>query len=379
MPLLHTLLASLLVALSCAAEPDGDGVVGRYFSGVFGGYFGNEVIFNPQAVEEDKQEPRNRPCPDVDVIAPCVCTFNDQDTYFLDLDCSKVESEEQLTTIMSSTFPFPNFRKLTIESNYNLAVLRRDALGSATFQEFYITDGVLTEVETGALSSSSSTAISMHFENNDIAVFPWGELSSFTALVDLDVSSNSISTFPALISHSLKYLDLSNNSLGLVPDTAFKGASVIEEIYLNDVNMLEIVPGTFSGLHQLSTVSLNNNQLTEVPEGSIQFTVTSRYTDVFLSENKISTIAVNAISGVTHGSDIYLESNQLTDLFEDVWSPLLAKGARLHAQENPLDCGCGIAWIMLNSSILALIDDSTTCSDGELLVNLSPEIFEELC
>nr|XP_045605179.1 oplophorus-luciferin 2-monooxygenase non-catalytic subunit-like [Procambarus clarkii] len=379
MELVHTLIASLLLVLNSLANTEGDAPARSYFDHIVGGYFSDAVGGFASDELQVNVEAQARPCPNDADLSPCSCTVHDEDNFVIDLDCSEVESEEQLATIMRSPFPFVHFRNLTIDSNPNVVVLRRGVLANITFQEFYITGGALTEVETGALSGSSSTAISMHFEGNDIAVFPWGELSLFTALVDLDVSDNSISTFPALISDSLKYLDLSNNSLGLVPSIAFRETPLLEEIYLNGVNMLEILPGTFSGLHYLRIVSVNSNEVSSVPEGAIQFTTVSRFTEVHLSDNNIRNVAANAITGVTNGGDLFLDSNELEELKEEVWKPLLELGARLHLQDNPLTCGCDIAWIMMNSPILALIDDRTTCSDGELMINLNPDIFVDLC
>lgn len=42
---------------------------------------------------------------------------------------------------------------------------------------------------------------------------------------------------------------------------------------------------------------------------------------------------------------------------------------------NPLACGCDIAWLVLNTRFLAQLKDDTTCSDGELVVNLDPDLF----
>ncbi|CAL4065175.1 unnamed protein product, partial [Meganyctiphanes norvegica] len=42
-------------------------------------------------------------CPDAEDIAPCVCAYGNGNTY-MDLDCSSVESEEQLKQIFKADF-----------------------------------------------------------------------------------------------------------------------------------------------------------------------------------------------------------------------------------------------------------------------------------
>ncbi|XP_069956362.1 oplophorus-luciferin 2-monooxygenase non-catalytic subunit-like isoform X2 [Cherax quadricarinatus] len=338
-----TFLALLLVSSTCTADNGQDPASGHFVDSVrkfFLDILGRHVVGH---VREIMEEVRNLPCPDDAVTFPCECTVNSESDFSPDLDCSEVESEEELATILSYPFPFRNFRNLTIVGNQNLTTLRRGVLGNTTFKEFYITGGALQEVETGALSSSYNTATVMNFEGNRLVVFPWGELSAFTGLLELNLNSNKISSFPALISDTLQRLDLSNNPLGLIPGTGFKATPDIETVLLDNVNMYEIIPGTFTGHRQLRVVSMNSNQLREVPADAIHFTAGFDLTYVRLSDNVITKVAVDAFI------------------------------------DNPLLCGCDIAWIMLNSSLLSMVDGRTTCSDGELMVNLSPLIYQDLC
>merc|ERR1711957_961477 len=64
-------------------------------------------------------------CPEPADIDPCVCTYH---SIFnaMDIDCSAIESEEQLRHVFQSDFPSKKFRRFTIKANYNLKVLESD-------------------------------------------------------------------------------------------------------------------------------------------------------------------------------------------------------------------------------------------------------------
>ncbi|MDK2413365.1 hypothetical protein QHH03_30210, partial [Aphanizomenon sp. 202] len=97
-----------------------------------------------------------------------------------------------------------------------------------------------------------------------------------------------------------------------------------------------------------------------------------------LDHNNINKIAVGAITGLGDG-DVYLNENSLTVLEEDVFGAFLSAGATLNIDDNPLGCGCEIAWLVTNSAYMSLISPGASCYDGELLANLDPTIYEDFC
>lgn len=222
MELFHTILCIVLVVSRCAGD---DGQV-RAASHSVG------------------DQHRAATCPDQEVIFPCVCIIND-------LDCSNVESEEQLAHIMASSFPDPNFFSLTIRDNKNLKVLRAGVLAGTTYGGFNIYNNVLEVVEPGALSGSSSTATWIEMSDNRISSFPWEEISSFTLLGKLSLERNNISKFPSFRSDTLSFLDLSSNPLGWVPATAFTAMPQLSTIRLKQIGLTDIIPGIYNPLHDL--------------------------------------------------------------------------------------------------------------------------------
>lgn len=47
--------------------------------------------------------------------------------------------------------------------------------------------------------------------------------------------------------------------------------------------------------------------------------------------------------------------------------------------ENPLLCGCEIAWIVLNEDYRNLFTDTSKCVNGEMVIFLDPLMYATLC
>ncbi|XP_047485653.1 oplophorus-luciferin 2-monooxygenase non-catalytic subunit-like [Penaeus chinensis] len=292
---------------------------------------------------------RALPCPDPADIFPCVCTTGSEN--HMTMDCSDLASEDELARVFSSNLPFTKFHLLKIEENQNLRVLREGDLGPASFSVIIINGGVLEEVQYGAFAGSYSTAEVIDLSRNALTEFPFYELPLFTSLSTVAVDNNVISSIPVLQSASLKDLNFGNNI-----DTIF--------------------PETFANLPLLNYVILFDNNLSNVPKGAIAFSSTDNgYVD--LRSNIIGSIEVDAITGLNAGT-LYLNGNSLSVLEEDVFRPILEGGATVYLNENPLQCGCDVAWLVLNPALLALTPEAT-CNDGEALEDLDPSIFEDLC
>jgi len=184
---------------------------------------------------------RRLPCPDPQDISPCVCTVDVQRN--MDIDCSQVESEDQLAQVFSSNIPFPKFNKLVIYRNPHLTVLRNGDLGPASFQIIEMTSGVLEEVQDGALSMSYSTATRIDLQVNRLSKFPFHEIPSFTALTTLWLNLNSLSEFPLITSDSLTDIGLSVNFFGDIPLNGFQGVKNVNTIGVANNDITTIVPG----------------------------------------------------------------------------------------------------------------------------------------
>lgn len=184
---------------------------------------------------------RSLPCPDPQDISPCICTVDSQ--HNMDIDCSLVESEDQLARVFSANIPFTKFNMLRIKDNKKLSVLRNGDLGPASFQIIEVKNGVLEEVQDGALSQSYSTATRIDFQSNRLSIFPFHEIPSFTSLSRLWLSVNSLPEFPTVSSDTLTSVGFGSNSFREVPLNGFQGMKNVNTIDVSSNQIDTIVSG----------------------------------------------------------------------------------------------------------------------------------------
>ncbi|KAK8399281.1 hypothetical protein O3P69_003418 [Scylla paramamosain] len=230
-------------------------------------------------------------CPNDADIRPCECTVS-LDGFSLDMDCSKVQDEDQLEAVFQADFPTSAFRRFTIHQNKQLRILRDGTFKLVTFEEIWITDGILEKIEDAALSNSASTARSLIFNINNISVFPFSTLNNFKELLSLDLRVNNLQGFPKLTSSTLQVLYLSHNPLGGLPVDAFAGTPSIIDLHLSNTEIPQILPGTLEALPNLRNVGLGNNHLKELAQNSVQCNSNTGLVD--LGYNELRTVHPNA-------------------------------------------------------------------------------------
>ncbi|CAL4185140.1 unnamed protein product [Meganyctiphanes norvegica] len=313
-------------------------------------------VYNQSKVHV-KQDGRHQPeyygyetfCPDVEDIAPCVCTHHNESNA-MDLECSAVESEEQLKQIFKADFPFKNFHQFDLHWNNNIKVLEAGVLNGISFEIINICFTDLEVVELHALNSCYETATELILYGNKITSFPFDELSLFS---------------------KLSYFDISANSVSVIPTDAFHGLTALERLHVSR-NNADIV-GTFQDLPNLQGIALDYNAITTVPVNFIK-TGSSDLSYIWLDSNNIVSVEPGAFD-IVDGLDIYIGGNLLSTLDEATWSPYLEAMGRLYAGFNPLICGCDIAWLFREDQLLEQVYDAT-CNDGGSLHDLDPSMFD---
>lgn len=184
-------------------------------------------------------------CPDPEEFYPCICTV--PGNIVTDLDCSGVESEDQLAEKMSYNFINPHFRYFNIDNNTYIKTLRAGDLGHNTFQTIYIRNGDIEAVEAGALTAQVDSLAVLDFRHDSyLSSFPFEDLTAFTGLRELAFPFCHFDSFPSLMSASLEYLDLSYNPLGELPTTAFSATPLLNQLFLPGVGLQDISPGIIS-------------------------------------------------------------------------------------------------------------------------------------
>lgn len=191
------------------------------------------------------QDPPTTPtCPDPADIKPCNCTLTTDSK--LQMDCSHVESDEQLAAVFSATFPSPNFNSLRIWGAESIRTLKSGVFGNVTFQEFSINFCInLEEIEEGALSGSYNMTSHLDFGFNNIKVFPFQELKLFYYLGSVTVRNNNITVFPELSSPTLDMFLINGNPLDAMPVKAFSKSPMLSVIGLYQMDISDVIPGNY--------------------------------------------------------------------------------------------------------------------------------------
>ncbi|XP_045614858.1 oplophorus-luciferin 2-monooxygenase non-catalytic subunit [Procambarus clarkii] len=312
-------------------------------------------------------------CPSAGELSPCVCFVLSKSAY---LDCSAVESEEELAEVFSRNVAFPPFKKLTIENNTHLKVLRAGALGNVSFEEVFIHGGVLEEVENGSLSASYSTALKLNFGSNYLTSFNFDDIQFFTRLQEIVLDDNKLYELPHISSNSLTSLSIGKNPLSSLSNTAFADMPELRAVSIFDTGLNNLFEGTFVGLANLTWLDLSGNELTHLHIEAIQVRVFGA--SIHLDHNSISVVLPGGVTGLK-GGFVYLYNNKISVLEEEVWRAVLEEGNTLDFKYNPLACGCDIAWLVRNTTLLKFVDSMTTCENGDLLADLDPAYYAEVC
>ncbi|CAL4124256.1 unnamed protein product, partial [Meganyctiphanes norvegica] len=128
-------------------------------------YNQSKVHMKQDALHQPEYYGYGTTCPDAEDIHPCVCTY-DSASNAMDLECSAVESEEQLKQIFKADFPFKNFKYFELWSNNNIKVLEAGVLNGISFEIIHIYFTDLEVVELHALDSCYGTATNIDLYYN---------------------------------------------------------------------------------------------------------------------------------------------------------------------------------------------------------------------
>ncbi|CAL4150973.1 unnamed protein product [Meganyctiphanes norvegica] len=292
-----------------------------------------------------------QPCPDAEDIAPCVCTYESVSNA-MDLECSAVESEEQLKQIFKADFQFKNFNQFHLKGHNNFKVLEAGVFNGISFEIIRIDYSDLEVIELHALDSCYETATMIYLNGNKISSFPFDELSLFSKLSWFTLSSN--------------------NRLSVIPADAFHGLTALEHLAISD-NNADIV-GTFQDLPNLREIHLGYNVITTIPAHFIK-TGSSNISHIYLQYNNIVSVEPGAFD-IVDDLYIFIHDNSLATLDEATWRPYLEAGGGLWAEVNPFVCGCDIAWLFGEDHLLEQLEFGAKCTDGEYLHNVDPSIFD---
>ena len=158
------------------------------------------------------------PCPVPTDIAPCVCTFTETNEPIL--DCSAVESIDQLAAVFRQEFPFKQFKELRIYHNEYIQFLS-DIFNGVSFSSVDLRNmSNLVQITNGVLRDSRNylQTISVETSALDENTFPFGTLHEYPRMTSLSIRKNNIQFLPAFISSTLKSLIVDYGHITVLPD-----------------------------------------------------------------------------------------------------------------------------------------------------------------
>ncbi|CAL8338494.1 unnamed protein product [Lota lota] len=108
----------------------------------------------------------------------------------------------------------------------------------------------------------------LRLQSNLLSGLQSEELHSLPNLTELDLSQNRFSSVPAWSPHpvldSLLSLHLEENQLALLPQASFSSFPVLQELFLSHNRLHSLAAGAFAGLDSLLRLHMNNNRLTTI-------------------------------------------------------------------------------------------------------------------
>ena len=156
------------------------------------------------------------PCPDPTDIAPCVCSLTDANE--LMMDCSAVESIDQLGAVFRQEFPFKEFKEFRIENNYNIEFLP-DVFNGVSFKFIYFNNVVnLAQITNYAFLDSRNVLENIQIFHSALNVntFPFDTLYEYPKLTYLRISWSYINYLPPFNSTSLQTLAVFSGKISVL-------------------------------------------------------------------------------------------------------------------------------------------------------------------
>lgn len=289
-------------------------------------------------------------CPDPTLIEPCVCTVGSLNN--VSLDCTLVESKDQLAAVFQQDFPVKELYKFSMANNTAVEILG-NILNDVTIQRLELYPGpfALEHISEYFLIGSKDVLSDIRIRDSALASnnFPFAVLSTFEALESLEVVRSNLTWLPNITGSGLRVVrlifgqteeietatfsihtksmavDINSNQIHTVKTGSFvfaddESQSSTEEIYIDiSGNKLESVEaGTFPFRYGPTTVLLANNQITSVnpgafvlPEGDFS---TYADTHIDLSSNKLKTLQAGTFPIRNGESWLLFDDNEIASV-----------------------------------------------------------------
>lgn len=242
-------------------------------------------------------------------------------------------------------------------SNNNISIISNHAFdGLLQLLSLNISHNNIQDIPPDAFSNLVSLQI-LDVSHNLINRFENQTKSAMEDLLSLEVanfSSNKLSiitprTFLSspYIPYRLKYLDLSNNLIGILANNFANGLRKVEWLSLKSNIINDIVPKALNNASELRYLDLSHNKMRSLKHGTFdgQFV---NLTTLLLNNNKLISLVPEEFDKLKSLKVLDLSSNKLETFYPEAvkW---IRRGVSLDMRDNNLECTCNmlpfVAWI----------------------------------
>ncbi|XP_043950846.1 peroxidasin isoform X1 [Drosophila biarmipes] len=164
-------------------------------------------------------------------------------------------------------------------------------------------------------------------------------------------------------------LDLRFNHIEELPANALSGLAQLTTLFLNENELAYLQDGALNGLPALRFLYLNNNRLSRLPAAIFQRM--PRLEAIFLENNDIWQLPAGLFDNLPRLNRLFVYNNKLTQLPVDGFNRL-NNLKRLRLDGNAIDCNCGVysLWRRWHLDVQRqLVTISLTCSTPQVLQN----------
>ncbi|XP_064646809.1 leucine-rich repeats and immunoglobulin-like domains protein 1 [Lineus longissimus] len=281
--------------------------------------------------------------------------------------------DNNITHIQTGTFKgLKVLTKLSLNGNAGLKLTDGDFRYLSNLKELTLNGikvGAPLVLPRNILSGLRSLA-TLELQNNSLETFPSNILQPVLPnMASIDVSQNKLglidpSAFKGL--EKLKKLDLSKNNLSLIPKETFKFLQGLQKLRLKFNNMTFIKNDTFTGLNSLITLDMGNNHINEFEYDCFHGLQTVQ--NLYLNENEMTQIRPGIFRNLPKLILLMLDTNKFQTLSPEMFTGLLRMTVKYGVPQvsfgdNFIECNCSMRvmkdWMLRNEARIHLMVSCT--------------------
>jgi len=312
-------------------------------------------------------------CPPSYIIAPCTCSQESNE--LPDLACYGISSVRSLSDIFANKFPTDQFRQIVITES-QLGLLPNDVFKGKSFRDIQFSSNRKTSFKDKAIFSSSQSTLTRLsiVQETDKWQFNADNVANFNQLNYLEISGDEMELTGTLNNPALESLVLRSFTMTKIPKLGKLPALLSFDMDGDAIASLSAE--SFVSMPKLMNLYLGHNKLVSLDVHSLE--LPNSIIKVDLSGNIIATVQKDWMTGFSSNTSLQLVNNNINRLPREIFQPLVENLAEMLIDGNPLDCGCDIAWLITNPSLLNVVHDAH-CLNGTRITNLDAAYFRNNC